>query len=163
VTRPAMLDVWSGDTGPLLDLFDRARPLGAETRSSLRWDVPVDADVDGWVIVTQLADPQWRARWAGPDGQGDRPAEIQPTFRRDESAGGWQRVRVPGPGRWMLHLEYVGTDVTRGLWISALAWPLWGVVLAFLALRASSKRRKAQWPVRSEWRSSGHPDTPLAS
>ena len=141
VNLPAMLDVWTGDTDPLLDLFDRARPLVAERPSSLRWDVPVDADGDGWVVVTQLADPQWQARWTGRDGQGDRPAEIVPTFRREASAGGWQRVRVPGPGRWMLHLEYVASDVTRGLWISALAWPIWLAVLAALAWRARMGRQ----------------------
>ena len=30
LARPAMLDSWSGEVGPLLDLFDRARPLAAE-------------------------------------------------------------------------------------------------------------------------------------
>src|SRR5262249_45312018 len=114
VNPPAMLDVWTGDTGPLLDLFDRARPLEAERPSSLAWEIPVDAEAEGWVIVSQLADPQWQARWTGRDGQGERLAEILPTFRHDDSAGGWQRVRVPGPGRWVLHLEYAAHDVDLG-------------------------------------------------
>ena len=130
---PAMLDVWTGDTGPLLDLFDRARPLVADRPSSLRWDVPVDADGDGWVVVSQLADPQWQARWTGRDGQGDRPAEIVPTFRREARREAGRGSRVPGPGRGCLHLEYVAADVTRGLWISALAWPSGLSVLAALA------------------------------
>lgn len=161
--QPAMLDVWSGDTGPLLELFDRARPLEVERPSSLRWDIPVDTDGEGWVIVTQLADPQWQARWTERDGREARPAEILPAFRREASAGGWQRVRVPGPGRWVLHLEYSAADVTLGLWISAAAWPLWGAVLAVMAARAKSRRRQAPCPVRSEWPSSEHPDTPRAS
>jgi hypothetical protein len=132
---PAMLDVWTGETGPLLDLFDRARPLEAERPSSLAWEIPVDAEADGWVIITQLADPQWRARWTGRDGQAERPAEVLPTFRRDDSAGGWQRVRVPSPGRWVLHLEYAARDVEQGLWISALAWPAWCSILAVMAYR----------------------------
>jgi hypothetical protein len=165
VNPPAMLDVWTGDTGPLLDLFDRARPLEVERPSSLAWEVSVDAGADGWVVIAQLADPQWRARWTGRDGQGERLAEILPTFRHDDSAGGWQRVRVPRPGRWVLHLEYAALDVDQGLWDSALAWLAWCSILAVMAYRMRSERRRGPWPETgtSEWRSSGPPDTLPAS
>jgi hypothetical protein len=165
VNRPAMLDVWTGDTGPLLDLFDRSRPLEAVRPSSLSWSVPVDAEAEGWVFISQLADPQWQARWIGRDGQGEMPAEVLPTFRRDDSAGGWQRMRVPGPGRWVLQLEYSARDVKQGLWVSALAWMALCSILAVMAYRMRAERRRGPWPETgtSGWRSSGPPDTPPAS
>jgi hypothetical protein len=134
VPVPAMLDSWSGELEPLLDLFDRARPLPAESLSSQRVDVGVKCAEPGWVIVSQMADPQWQAGWTSESGY-DRAPAILPTFRRKESDGGWQRVRVPGPGRWTLHLEYVARDVQQGLAISAAAWLAWGLLLVGSAIR----------------------------
>jgi hypothetical protein len=91
--------------------------------------VVLRAEGPGKVILSQLADPQWRAVWSGPGG--DRPAEIQTACRRPRQSG-WQAVRVPGPGLWTLRLEYSGRDVYEGLAVSALAG-LAGVV-AFLKL-----------------------------
>ena len=139
VSRPAMLESWAGDLDPLLELFDRASPLREESRGAQLMDVSVDADAPGWVIITQLADPQWRARWLDRSGQEELPAEILPTFRRSDSEGGWQRVRVPGPGRWTLHLEYVATDVTQGLAISSASWLAWCLMIAAAAVRARAK------------------------
>lgn len=139
LSRPAMLEIWDGDPKPLLELFDQALPLRQEARGTQFMDVSVDADVPGWVIITQLADPQWRARWLDSHGQGEIPAEILPTFRRNLSEGGWQRIRVPGPGRWTLRLEYVATDVSRGLAISAVSWPVWCLIIAAVAVRARGK------------------------
>ena len=139
VSRPAMLESWAGDLDPLLELFDRAAPLRAESHGAQLRDVSVDADTPGWVIITQLADPQWRARWLDRSGQEELPAEILPTFRRSDSEGGWQRVRVPGPGRWTLHLEYVATDVTQGLAISSASWLAWCLMIAAAAVRARAK------------------------
>jgi len=139
VSRPAMLENWTGDVEPLLGLFERAVPLREESGGAGLVDVVVDADAPGWVIITQLADPQWRARWQDGSGQGGLPAEILPAFRRNASEGGWQRVRVAGPGRWTLHLEYVATDVTRGLAISAASWLIWCFMIAAAAVRARAK------------------------
>ena len=86
--------------------------------------MPVGGDVTQFsmglmeVLLSQLADPQWRAVWSGPGGE--RPAEIQTAFRRPRQSG-WQAVRVPGPGLWILRLEYSGRDVYEGLAVSALA------------------------------------------
>jgi hypothetical protein len=162
VSEPAMLDVWAGGPGPLLELFDRASPLRAEWRSSEHLEVAVDADATGWVIVTQLADPQWKGRWTGRDRQAEVSAEIRSTFRREESGGGWQRVEVPGPGRWTLHLDYVANDVANGLLVSAGAWVVWITLLAWAAFR-SRGWRGIKWPVTWEWRSSGHPAMRRAS
>ncbi len=135
VSRPAMLENWAGDVEPLLELFDRATPLRAESRGTQFVEVSVDADAPGWVIITQLADPQWRARWLDRSGRGELPAEILPAFRRNGSEGGWQRVRLPAPGRWTLHLEYVATDVTQGLAISSASWLIWCLMIAAAVVR----------------------------
>jgi hypothetical protein len=136
VARPAMLETWSGEVGPLLELFDRARPLPMERRTSQLLEVNVEADAAGWIIVSQLADPQWKGRWIGLDSEDQTPAEILPAFRRGPSEGGWQRVRVPGPGRWTLHMEYVASDVAQGILVSAVAALLWVIALAWVAARS---------------------------
>ena len=74
------------------------------------------------MIVSQLADPQWTARWIGLDGQGEFDGEILPAFRKGSRPGGWQRVAVPAPGRWTLRLEYDARDVAEGAAISTIAW-----------------------------------------
>ncbi|MGC8638647.1 MAG: hypothetical protein ACP5XB_02075 [Isosphaeraceae bacterium] len=140
IPRPAMLDSWTGDLRSLLDLFDRAKPLATEARSSERLDVSLDVDGPGWVIVSQLADPQWRAWWSG-EKELEGPAEILPTFRLGERAGGWQRVWVPGAGRWTLHLEYNAHDVYVGLLISGVAWLAWGLGLVLSRQGAGSREQ----------------------
>jgi hypothetical protein len=139
VARPAMLETWSGEVGPLLQLFDRARPVALERRTSLQLEVNVETGAAGWIIVSQLADPQWQGRWIGLDSEDQAPAEILPAFRRGPGEGGWQRVRVPGPGRWRLRMEYVAVDIAQGLAVSAAAALLWVIALAWAAAR--SRRR----------------------
>ncbi len=141
VSRPDMLDHWSGDLGPLLDLFDKALPLAAEAGDPGVLELAVDAEAPGWILITQLADPQWQARWRDRDGQGEFPADIVPSFRMGKGDGGWQRVRIPGPGRWSLHLRYVADDVAEGLAISAFAWLAGGLILAAVAIRERRKDR----------------------
>ncbi|HKM53738.1 MAG TPA: hypothetical protein VJY33_10030 [Isosphaeraceae bacterium] len=130
-----MLDHWDGDTGPLLALFDRAVPLRENRRASTLLDIEIEAEEPGWVIITQLADPQWQARWVDEAGE-ELPARILPSFLRKLSDGGWQRVELPGPGRWSLHMEYVARDVRDGLAISALAWALWCLAAVVAAIQS---------------------------
>ncbi len=83
----------------------------------------VQADEPGWVIVSQLDDPQWSARWSSLEGEGDFDAEIRPAFRKPgETAGGWQHVKVPFNGRWTLRLTYEPRDVVEGTG-DLDAWP----------------------------------------
>ncbi len=89
-----------------------------------------------WVIVSQLADPQWQARWIGLDGQGEYDGPILPTFRKGGEPGGWQRVEVPGPGRWTLRLNYDAHDVAEGMAISIIAWVSWILVAVSTAIRS---------------------------
>ena len=58
----------------------RSRPSRSGPRNG---PITVSADEPAWVIVSQLADPQWKARWIGLDDQGERStAEILPAFRK---------------------------------------------------------------------------------
>ena len=65
-----ILDDWSGDPKDILPLFDRAEPLHVESLRPEEWTIPLFADEPGWVIVSQLHDPQWKARWISLDGRG---------------------------------------------------------------------------------------------
>jgi hypothetical protein len=140
VDRSDLLDTWNGEIEPVLGLFDKATPLTVESRDALRWEIAVDAPGAGWVLVTQLADPQWRARWTDEEWPGSLEGEILPTFRRRRGDGGWQRVRVPAPGRWTLRLDYDAADVRHGLAISGAAWLAWGIVLVLWQVRRGRGR-----------------------
>ncbi|MBV8556653.1 MAG: hypothetical protein JO116_13915 [Planctomycetaceae bacterium] len=121
-----ILESRSGDPKSVLGVLGRATPLATRAPSPERMEVDVVAKGPALVVVSQLADPQWRARWSGRGGE--RPATIVPVFRGDRAVG-WQGVRVPEPGAWTLHLEYRGWDVQEGLIVSALAW--WVGILAY--------------------------------
>ena len=166
-----MLDEWSGDLEHLLNLFDRAEPLKAESPRPEEWTIQVWTREPGWVIVSQLYDPQWRARWIGMEGQGEADTLILPAFRRWGEPGGWQRVEIPGEGLWLLHLEYDPRDAAEGAAISTIAWT--GVVdrrvhpgpestgqaIANEASPGGNLNRWRRWA----WRSWGRRDTRRAS
>jgi hypothetical protein len=103
-------------------LLDRARPLVIQGERPERLEIEVEADDSpAVVVVSQLADPAWQARWK--DGGGSRKAVITPVFRHPiQGATGWQSVAVTEPGRRTLTLEYPGYDVYEGLAVSGLAW-----------------------------------------
>jgi hypothetical protein len=120
-----MLDESSGRPDEILAVLDQAEPLAADCSQREVRMIAVEVTEPAWVIVSQLYDPQWSGRWVGVDGQGEFEAEIRPTFRKRGEPGGWQRVGVPGEGRWMLFLEYEPRDVMLGIAISVLAWASW--------------------------------------
>ncbi len=62
--------------------------------------------------------------------------QILPTFRKVDEPGGWQRVKVPGPGRWTLRLSYDARDVVEGMVISIIAWVSWILVAVSTAIRS---------------------------
>jgi hypothetical protein len=136
VSQPAMLDAWNGGVLALLDVLDQAKPLETASPSPTRLEVLVEVREPGWVLVSQLADPQWQASWSSRADGRVIQAEILPTFRHERKEVGWQRIRIPEPGRWTLHLEYVADDVRQGIMITAVAWSVWILVLGAWALRS---------------------------
>jgi hypothetical protein len=125
----AILDDWSGDPRHILRILQDATPLPAESRTPEEWTIPIEATEPGWVIVTQVADPQWRAHWINPDGFSKTKCEIGRAFRTATETTGWQCIAVPDAGRWTLRLEYEGGDVLVGLMISVIAWSGWVTVM----------------------------------
>ncbi len=111
-----------------------------ESAEPLRWRSPLPERVEvevpdvgeGYVLLTQLDDPEWRAVWRGPSGE--RPATIVRLFV-NESGAGWQGVRVPGPGRWTLRLVYRGRAAAEGLAVSGVAWLGWFLAYWWVAKR----------------------------
>jgi hypothetical protein len=104
----------TGDPDRVLKLLDRAVALESRSPVPERMEIEVPAEGPGTVVISQLADPQWRASWIGPAGA--QAATIARAF------GGWQGVTVPGRGRWTLVLEYEARAERIGLIVSALAW-----------------------------------------
>jgi hypothetical protein len=117
-----ILEAWSGDPAEIIALLDCARPLPVRSERPERLEIEIEADAGpAVVVVSQLADPAWRARWK--DGRGSRSAVITPVFRHPiQGATGWQSVAVGEPGRRTLTLVYPGYDVYEGLAVSGLAW-----------------------------------------
>ena len=133
-----MIEESSGDPRDVLKIIDTAEPLESESVRPDEWTISVATDDPAWVIVSQLADPQWTARWIGLDDQGVLTAEILPAFRRGSRPGGWQRIAVPGSGRWTLRLEYDARDVTEGAVISTIGWVCW--ILAAISMTIQCRR-----------------------
>jgi hypothetical protein len=136
----AVLEDWSGDPREILNILDVAEPLAAESPRPDKWNISVRTDDPGWVIISQLADPQWTAQWIGKDGQGVGESDILPAFPKGSQPGGWQRVEVPDAGRWTLRLEYVARDVAEGAAISTVGWLSWIVAALSTAFRARHGR-----------------------
>jgi hypothetical protein len=111
------------------------------------WSITVTAIEPAWLIVSQLADPAWKAVWIGRDEAEKSEAQIVPTFRKRGEPGGWQRIAIPGKGCWTLRLEYDTSDLVDGLAISALAWMSWLVAAIFIGWRAW---RPPSPPIRDE-------------
>ena len=137
IPRPGVLDEWSGEAAEILAILREAEPLATESYRPEEWTISVDAAEPAWVIVSQLADPEWKARWIDLDGRRNGEDKIVPTFRKKGELGGWQRVKVPAPGRWTLRLEYDASDVELGLAISTVAWMSWMLAAAFTGFRAA--------------------------
>ncbi len=81
-----ILESSSGDPKSVLGVLGRAAPLAARVPSPERMEVEVVAEGPALVVVSQLADPQWQARWLGRGAE--RPATIMPVFRGDREGAG---------------------------------------------------------------------------
>jgi hypothetical protein len=117
---PAILDPRQTELEVVAGVLKSAIPLDLRTLTPEQLELKVESDGPAAVIVSQLSDPQWQARWIGSDGR-QRPVPILPAFT-GPSGYGWQFIGVPFPGRWTLRLEYVARDVQAGLIISGVSF-----------------------------------------
>ncbi len=101
IPESTKLDDWSGDVRAMLAILDASQPLAVESARPEEWTISVEVVGPSWVIVSQLADPQWTARWIGVDGQGVLHGKVLPAFRKESQPGGWQCLASPprGAGR----------------------------------------------------------------
>ena len=140
VDRRVLLDDWSGDSRDILRVISRAEPLSSESKTPEQWTIVVDAPEPGWVLVTQLADPQWNAKWTSLDSRLDFDEPPRQAFRKANEPGGWQCIEVPSPGHWVLRLEYEAQDAAIGLGISVIAWAGWTIAVIRMGLVSRWKR-----------------------
>ena len=93
---------------------EHATPLVSESRTPEASTIWVEAE-RGWVIVTQLADPQWQARGAARNTTGNSTIHFAQRFRRANEPG-WLAMRRDS---WQvdLRLEYEA-KVLRSAWAS---------------------------------------------
>jgi hypothetical protein len=136
IPESTTLDDWTGDVRAMLAILDAAGPLAVESPGPDEWTISVQVDEPAWVIVSQLADPQWKASWTGVDGQGVFHRKILPAFRKGSQPGGWQCLAVPPRGRWTLRLEYDARDVAEGAAISTVAWLSWMLAAVFTTFQS---------------------------
>lgn len=123
----AMLRTWSGSPAHALEVLRRASPLPSRQPEPGRLEVEVRGLGPGIIVVTQLSDPQWQARWMGPGGE--RSAGIIPVFTGVQQTG-WQAIILREAGDWTLRMKYEAADVWLGLANSIVAWLVW--ILLFL-------------------------------
>jgi hypothetical protein len=128
-----ILDSEGGSPWRVLELFDAAIPLESHSESPSSLRIEVDVNQQGWVLITQLADPLWEASWEERGGENVTQLEILPAFRSGRGGGAWQRVLVSHAGPGTLHLQYRARDVERGAWVSLVSGLGWGVFLTILA------------------------------
>lgn len=107
----------------VLQRLESAIPLPWRSSRPERVEVAVEAPGAGFVLLSQLDDPEWSAAWITPDGR-EHPATLARLFGGEPHAG-WQGAEVPAPGRWTLRLSYEGRAARHGLVISGLAWMVW--------------------------------------
>ena len=111
-------------------MIEKAEPLHFESRTPDECTITVEAETRGWVIITQLADPQWSARWTSLGRHRTFDDKLRPAFRKANEPGGWQCIEVPAPGRWTLQLKYEAREIELGLGISVIAWAGWLIAVA---------------------------------
>ncbi len=133
------IEDWSGDARDILGILVRAKPISTEALAPDEIKITVESQERGTVIISQLFDPQWTARWESQDERLAFPDNLRPAFRRANEQGGWQCVDIPAPGHWILRLDYEAQDAMIGIGLSLIAWACWliGVVRAGFVSRSN--------------------------
>jgi hypothetical protein len=136
ISRKPDLHAIGDEPHGVIGVLEGARPLSWSSDVPERFTVDVEADGPGWVVISQLDDPEWQARWTEPGGE--KTAEIVRLF--GNRIGGWQGIPVPGKGRWKLNLTYQGRAARIGLGVSLASWCVWLAAYAILKRRESQRR-----------------------
>jgi len=110
----------------VLEILDEAQPIGLTRQSPEQVLVSGQTDGPTVLIVSQFADPEWRAERIGP-GETTAQAPIVAVF------GGWQGLKIPEAGRWTIRLEYQGRAAFWGLVATSGFGALWLVSLLLLS------------------------------
>jgi hypothetical protein len=118
-TSHAILGDWSGDPLDVLRIIEKAEPLELASADPEHRRLDVRSEAESIVVVSELADPLWKAAWTNTDGL-ERESIVERAFGMP-NLGAWQAVRVPGRGQWTLRLSYSGRDVYEGLTISGIS------------------------------------------
>lgn len=137
VAAEARLLATGDDPLGVLQQLVNARPLPWKSSEPGQVEVECQAAGPGFVLLSQLDDPEWTAVWVGADGR-ELPAPLVRLFG-GESGAGWQGAEVPGPGRWTLRMTYESRSASLGLVVSALAWVAWTLVYRRWGRRPESR------------------------
>ena len=142
VDEAAFLDDWSGDPRQVRRVFEKAEPLPFEAKTPDECTITVEALERGWVIVTQLADPQWSARvdqtW---DSTGPLTTSSGRRFAGQTSRAGGSVLKFRHPAAGRLRSDYEARDVELGLGFSVIAWAGW--LIAVIRTIALSGRKRS--------------------
>ena len=131
----AILETWTGNPVDVLNALASARILDVRRESPERLEIVVPADAPALVVISALADPEWRAEWLGSGSE----VHIERAFGRPNQ-GAWQAVHVPGGGARTLRLVYRGRDVSQGMTVSVGGF----LLFAGLSLRYGRNRKREE-------------------
>ncbi len=82
------------DPYELLNLMRDATPLPWRSAVPERVETEAQTTGPGFVVLSQLDDPEWRATLRGPDGEHRVPIPRLFAYGGTEH-GGWQGIRIP--------------------------------------------------------------------
>jgi hypothetical protein len=128
------------DARRVLATLREARPLARRAAVPERIEVDLDGEEPGYVLITQLDDPEWAGTWIGPEGE--RPAGLVRLFANAHGAGWIGAKRPAGPGPWTLQLTYRGRAASRGLAVSLVAWLVWALAYWRLGRHPAHSRKE---------------------
>ncbi len=120
--RESILGNWNGRPEVVLKILKDASPIEVKSADPEHRELSVRCEGPSLVVLSELADPQWRAELLDMKGE-KHVAPVERAFG-SPNLGAWQAVQLPTRGEWTLRLSYQGRDVLEGLIVSALAWML---------------------------------------
>lgn len=116
----------STDRGTWLTALEHARPVEEHLGPTGGSRVAASADGRDVLVFSRTYDPQWQPNL--------QTALLGTTVAIEPVAGGWQAIRLPGPGRWEVDLRYEPRAERAGQTLGFLSLMGWAsMVLVALA------------------------------